>query len=84
MTYKNYISGRWVSSDSGKLFLSDNPADDSCVGSFQVSTRTDVQHAIASAEIAFRSWRDVPAPQRAKYLFNFLKISNYIKFKNTI
>ena len=31
MTYKNYISGRWVSSDSGKLFLSDNPADDTPV-----------------------------------------------------
>ncbi len=70
MTYKNYISGRWIVSDSGKFFLSDNPADDSSVGNFQMSSRADIQHAIVSAEIAFKSWKEVPAPQRAKYLFN--------------
>ncbi len=70
MNYKNYIGGRWVSSDSEKTFSSDNPSNEEILGNFQASTRTDIQHAIASAEIAFRTWRDIPAPQRAKYLFN--------------
>lgn len=70
MTYRNYISGRWISSDSGKLFLSDNPFNEMPVGQFQASTRTDIQHAITSAELAYQSWKDVPAPQRAKYLWN--------------
>ncbi len=70
MVCKNYIGGRWVSSSSCKTLLSSNPADDTVLGNFQASTRDDIRHAIASAEIAFHSWRDTPAPERAKYLFN--------------
>ncbi len=69
MTYKNYVNGNWVASDSGKIFSSLNPADESIVGHFQASTRADVRHAIASASTAFSSWRDTPAPSRAKYLW---------------
>ncbi|MGV8142083.1 MAG: aldehyde dehydrogenase family protein [Candidatus Pacearchaeota archaeon] len=69
MVHKNYISGRWISSDSGNLFSSDNPADELSLGKFQASTRIDIQHAITSAQIAFKSWKDTPAPHRAKNLF---------------
>lgn len=69
MTYKNYISGHWVVSDSGKTFRSDNPATEQILGNFQASTVADVQHAITSAEIAYFSWKEIPAPKRATYLF---------------
>ncbi len=69
MTYRNFINGKGVVSDSGKTFSSLNPADESVVGHFQASTRADVRHAIASAHSAFSSWRDTPAPLRAKYLW---------------
>src|SRR3989344_677716 len=69
MTYKNFINGKWVASDSGKVFESLNPADESVVGHFQASTRADVRHAIASASTVFSSWKDTPVPSRAKYLW---------------
>jgi len=67
--HKNYIGGKWMSSKTGKLFESLNPATERSVGKFQKSDRGDVKNAITAAQKAFPMWRDTPAPTRAKYLF---------------
>ncbi len=69
-TYKNYIAGRWVDSDSGETFENRNPADDrDLVGRFQLSSTHDVDAAVAAAKRAFDAWRKTPAPRRAEILF---------------
>lgn len=68
--YKNYINGKWVESKSGKTFEDHNPArTDDLIGTFQESNADDVNDAVAAAKKAFDSWRLVPAPRRAEYLY---------------
>ena len=70
LTMQNYINGRWVPSESGRVDENRNPADhDEVVCTFANSTVKDVDQAVAAAKKAYRSWRLVPAPRRAEYLF---------------
>lgn len=69
-TYKNYIAGGWVDSDSGETFDDRNPADDrEVIGRFQLSNPHDVDAAVAAARRAFEGWRRMPAPRRGEILF---------------
>src|SRR5213078_2065371 len=68
--YKNYIDGEWVASKSGKTFDDVNPANsDDHVGTFQESNADDVRAAVDIADRAYKTWRLVPAPKRAEYLY---------------
>src|SRR5918998_4574361 len=69
-TYKNYVGGQWVASESGEWFENTNPADTrEVVGRFPVSTREDIYAAVAAAREAADRWRRLPAPRRAEILF---------------
>jgi len=72
--YKNYINGKWVKSVSGKTFESKNPATEKVIGKFQKSERGDIHKAISAAKKSFGSWRDTPAPTRAKYLWKIVEL----------
>jgi acyl-CoA reductase-like NAD-dependent aldehyde dehydrogenase len=68
--YKNYVNGEWVASETGKTFEDVNPANsDDVIGTFQESNADDVAAAIDAADRAYRTWRLVPAPKRAEYLY---------------
>jgi aldehyde dehydrogenase (NAD+) len=68
--YRNYINGEWVASSSGKTFENRNPAnEDDLIGTFQESDASDLDAAVDAAEEAYKSWRLVPAPRRAEYLY---------------
>jgi len=68
--YKNYINGEWVAAKSGKTFDDVNPANsDDHVGTFQESNADDVRAAVDVADRAYKTWRLVPAPKRAEYLY---------------
>jgi len=68
--YGNFIDGRWVRSSSGRTFENRNPANgEDLIGTFQESNADDLNAAVDAAERAFQSWRLVPAPKRAEYLF---------------
>ena len=68
--YSNYVNGEWVKSGSGKTFENHNPANgDDLIGVFQDSTADDVNAAVDAASKAYESWRLVPAPKRAEYLY---------------
>jgi aldehyde dehydrogenase (NAD+) len=69
-TFHNFIDGAWTPSVSGSVFENRNPADtDDLIGLFQQSNARDVEQAIGAATRAYKTWRLVPAPQRAAVLF---------------
>src|SRR5919202_2509782 len=67
--FKNFVAGAWVGPSSGEYFDNVNPAD-TCdvVGRFPLSTREDVDRAVASAKRGFEFWRRTPAPVRGDVL----------------
>src|SRR6266404_3970267 len=68
--YKNFINGEWVAPRSGKTLENRNPANvDELTGIFPLSSREDVDAAVAAAKEAYKSWRLVPAPKRAEILY---------------
>jgi aldehyde dehydrogenase (NAD+) len=68
--YRNYVNGEWVASATGKTFENRNPAnDDDLIGTFQESDASDLDAAVDAAAEAYKSWRLVPAPKRAEYLY---------------
>ncbi len=68
--YKNFINGEWVAPRSGKTLENRNPANvDELIGIFPLSSREDVDAAVAAAKETYKSWRLVPAPKRAEILF---------------
>src|ERR671938_1888752 len=71
LTFKNFIAGAWVEPASGEYFDNVNPAD-TCdvIGRFPLSSREDVDRAVASAKRGFEVWRRTPAPARGDVLRN--------------
>jgi acyl-CoA reductase-like NAD-dependent aldehyde dehydrogenase len=71
-TFRHFIAGQWVESNSGRTFESGNPADDrDIVGRFQAGTAADVAMAVRAAETAGGMWRRTPAPKRGEILYRF-------------
>src|SRR3989338_395987 len=74
-TFKHFINGEWVDSDSRKAFPSINPANKSEVlGNFQQGTEKDVEKAVEAAQKAFKSWSEMPAPKRGEILFEVSRL----------
>lgn len=69
--HKNWINGEWVTLES--KFESRNPADkDQVIAVFpEVDDYAEslIDDAINDATEAFKTWKDVPAEERAEYLF---------------
>ena len=56
---------------SGELIASYSPVDGSLIGKVKSTTKADYEKVIATAEKAFLSWRNVPAPQRGEIVRQF-------------
>jgi aldehyde dehydrogenase (NAD+) len=71
-TFRHFIGGEWVESDSGRAFESRNPADTrDLIGRFQAGSAADAARAIRAAETALPAWRATPAPKRGELLYRF-------------
>jgi malonate-semialdehyde dehydrogenase (acetylating)/methylmalonate-semialdehyde dehydrogenase len=68
-TLRNYVGGEWIESSATDLLEITNPATGEPLGQVPLSTARDVDQAVAAAQEAFLSWRAVPSPVRARYLF---------------
>ncbi len=67
-TYKNIINGKETEGSDG-TFDSTNPSNPSEVlGTFQKSSKEDVQDAVAAARDAFDAWSHTPYQERAKII----------------
>jgi malonate-semialdehyde dehydrogenase (acetylating) / methylmalonate-semialdehyde dehydrogenase len=68
-TLHNYIGGDWVESSATEYLEVTNPATGEPLGRVPLSSARDVDQAVAAAQEAFGTWRQVPPPQRARLLF---------------
>lgn len=69
MKYQVFIDGVWQNSESGETYSRVNPADpNEVLGEFQKGNELDAKEAIDSAENAFETWANTPAPKRAQYI----------------
>ncbi len=68
-TFKLFINGEWIPSESGETYQRVNPASPvEVLGEFQKGNAEDSKKAIEAAQSAFDSWSELPAPRRARYL----------------
>lgn len=74
----NYINGEWCESSSGESVPVLNPANGEVLGEVTQSTKEDVDRAVQAAKAAQKSWRLVPAPERAEILY---KVAYLLKEK---
>jgi len=73
--FQHFIAGEWVSSVSGRLFESRNPADTrDLIGWFQAGDAADTARAVRAAELAAPAWRRTPAPKRGEILYRFAEL----------
>jgi alpha-ketoglutaric semialdehyde dehydrogenase len=73
-SYLNFIDGEWVPSASGKFSTNVNPATGEILGKVPQSTKEDVDRAVLAAKKAQKSWRLVPAPERAEVLYEVARL----------
>ena len=66
---RNFIDGAWVDAGGEKLARHD-PGNGEEVCTLNQSTDADVEAAIAAAKAAFKEWKRVPRPERAKLIVN--------------
>jgi aldehyde dehydrogenase (NAD+) len=66
-TYRNFIAGNWVTSDSTREARNVNPANtEDVIGTIKQATRNEARAAVEAAADAFRGWRNTPAPSRGR------------------
>src|SRR6476659_6297845 len=66
-TYRNFINGKWVESESTRTAANVNPANtDDVLGTIRQATRDEARSAVEAAAAAFAGWRTTPAPARGR------------------
>ena len=69
--YKQYINGAWVDAETSDCMEVLNPATGEAIATIQNGGAADAQRALEAAEQAQKSWKRVPARQRAELLRAF-------------
>ncbi|AWD64222.1 MULTISPECIES: CoA-acylating methylmalonate-semialdehyde dehydrogenase [Priestia] len=68
---KNYVGGKWVDTAGQKFGEVINPSTGEVIAKVPLSTKEDVANAVETAQKTFETWRNVPAPKRARLMFAF-------------
>jgi malonate-semialdehyde dehydrogenase (acetylating)/methylmalonate-semialdehyde dehydrogenase len=66
-----YIGGEFTQSQSEKWIDVVNPANQDVLAKVPCATEAEVKAAIASAQEAFKTWRNVPVPERARIMMKY-------------
>ncbi|MBO1909808.1 aldehyde dehydrogenase family protein, partial [Microvirga sp. 3-52] len=74
MQLNNYIGGAWQESGDARYTAVKNPANGEEVAQVRLSTKEDVNQAVAAAKKAQKKWALVPAPKRADFLYEIGRI----------
>lgn len=73
--YKNYLSGKFVTSPKATSFHSVfNPATNELIGSVPDTTDADFENTMAVAQAAFEDWRTVPVQQRQRVMLEYQRL----------
>jgi malonate-semialdehyde dehydrogenase (acetylating) / methylmalonate-semialdehyde dehydrogenase len=68
---ENYVGGRWTPSQATSFIDVHNPARGEVIAKTPLSTRADLDAAVAAAARAFPAWRDTPVVVRARAMLRF-------------
>ncbi len=71
---KNFIGGEWVDSLSSHTEPVYNPATEELIALVPISSKEDVDQAVAAASKAFELWSKTPVPRRARVLFKYQQL----------
>jgi malonate-semialdehyde dehydrogenase (acetylating) / methylmalonate-semialdehyde dehydrogenase len=71
---ENYVGGRWTPSHATDFVNVHNPARGEVIAKTPMSTRGDLDAAVAAAAKAFPGWRDTPVVVRARAMFRFAQL----------
>jgi malonate-semialdehyde dehydrogenase (acetylating)/methylmalonate-semialdehyde dehydrogenase len=71
---RNYVDGRWVSSQSDRLLDVHNPATGQVMAQVPLSTADEVGQAVEAAREAFPEWRETPPMVRARYMLTLKEL----------
>ncbi len=71
---KNYIGGEWVDSESEVSETVINPATGEAIAEVPLSTKGDLERAVAAADEAFKTWSQTAVPRRARILFKYQQL----------
>jgi len=72
-TIKNYINGEWVES-KGKIVDVVNPANCKTIAQVPISTKEELDDAVAAAKEAFPDWRRTTPLARSRLLFRLKEL----------
>lgn len=73
-TLNNYIGGKWVPATSDTTEAVPNPATGETLAYVPISSRSDLDDAVAAAKKAFAEWGKTPVPRRARILFRYQQL----------
>lgn len=65
------INGEFVSSQTDSFIEVTNPADNSVIAKAPCAINSEVEQAVSAAKQAFETWREVPAPERARVMMRY-------------
>ncbi|GFW71880.1 succinate-semialdehyde dehydrogenase, mitochondrial [Trichonephila clavipes] len=65
---KTYINGKWITAKNGKSFPVFNPANGNTIANVPDCGIVETDEAVEAACIAFKTWKDVTAKERAAFL----------------
>ncbi|MGD6779627.1 CoA-acylating methylmalonate-semialdehyde dehydrogenase [Sutcliffiella horikoshii] len=68
---QNFIDGKWVDSKGSERMEVINPATKECLAKVPISTKEDVEEAVKAAKLAFKTWKDMPVPKRARIMYAY-------------
>lgn len=73
-TLKNYIGGKWIESQTQQIEEVPNPATGEIIARVPFSTQQELDHAVSVAKEAFKKWKKVSVPKRARILFRYQQL----------
>lgn len=71
---RNYINGQWVQAEASQTETIFNPATGEVLGEVPLSTREELDRAVAAAKEAFTGWSSTPVPRRARIMFKYQQL----------
>ncbi len=66
-----FINGEFLASRATQMREVINPATQDVLAAVPYATTGEMEQAVAAAKTAFKSWRNVPPPERARYLIKY-------------
>ncbi len=72
--YELFIDGAFIKPARENYFDTTNPATNEKIASIANASEEDVDKAVKSAKKAFKSWSNLPAKERGKYIFRIARL----------